>query len=288
MKAKFSPYIFCTTLFIMCLTGCSPNSDSVNPNEFCKKITIDDDGDTFSYEFDGAGKLLSIEGQSVADYYTKNAFEVKEQLGDQTVTLLAFKDNLWRQKIVDATGDGFRIYYGPEVIDGETKITRKSILGAAEGDDSFRDEVQFSYGPDGNCHGEYGNIKLDGVPMLYHETTYKYATDKVSPFWKHPFQFFLEMPWAEGRTNKNLPQSAYFYVVNFYPGSDNIFFRNDEEYRIERWGDIDYTYSYDSKGRLSSIRIDKIENEKTTHLPTNNVRHDKKKTQKTISLIYEC
>lgn len=272
---------------LIAAVACNPKSSTIDPtyDAYCKKITIDNDGDAFTYEFDKTGKLLSIDGRSVADYYTKNTCEVKEQLGNQTVVLIAFKDNLWRQRIVDATGDGFRIYYNPEIINGETKITGKNILGATEGDDSFRDDVEYKYDANGNCKAEYGNISLDGAPMLYHETTYKYNTDKPSPFWKHPFQWFLELPWADGHTNQHLPVSAYFSVVNF-DDQGNIY--GNDENQIDRWGDINYSYSYDSKGRLSRIQIDKIENVKITHLPTGNKKRDTTKTQKTITLVYDC
>jgi hypothetical protein len=285
MKTLLNCALLAGVLFLNSGAGCFNKNSDPQPSGHCKKIVVSEDGDETEYEFDKVSKLLSIDGKSVADYYTKNTFEISYKLGDETVVPIAFKNNLWRQKIVDATGDGFRIYYSPEVVSGETKIVLKTILGAAEGDDSFRNEVKFSYDTNGNCMAETGSVLIDGETLLFHETTYKYATDKVAPFVKHPFQWFLELPWAEGHTNKNLAQSAYFVVANF--DDQGNLYGNDEN-RIERWGDITYSYSHDSNGRLSRIQIDKVENEKITHLPTGRIQKKTEKKQKVVTLVYEC
>lgn len=278
MVMKYNVLIILFLLSNVAHFGCDKDEKVNNQPSFCKKIIINEDGDETEYEFDNQGRLQSLYGKSLTDYY-KNPKEFKLQLNDSGTSITIEKDRgIWYQSLLNG-GDGFKTKYLLFPTYKKTDIAiSKTIEGLENNTIVTKSDEEYVY-TQLNCTSlENGELFIDDEKVQVYSAKFTYM-DKISPFANNPFQWLIEANWsAGGHTNENLTKSEIYDIESV----------NDPDRKVSIKRTVDYSYQFDSKGRPTKIVKNTKEVTSVTNLETGQTHTNTETKQSTISIQYNC
>lgn len=259
-------------ILLSLILSCKKEDGPADPSAaVCKKVVINENGDETEYEFDVQGRLLTLFGQPVADYYTKKNLVMKIEgveleMNEKLIALLMIEN-----------GNGIETNLQLDKVAGETKVVSSVGFGRVAGENSITTFGFFDYDAQGNCTRYRIDVKNDDLLIQYNYTA-KY-TDKRSPFWQNPFQALIETQWSGGgHTNQHLTDSEEYTGVG-----------ENDSYKSTTKGKVIYSYQYDAQGRLKYIQIDTQEIREVYQKDTGETdTYPPENKQKTIYFEWAC
>jgi hypothetical protein len=271
---------------IMLLMSCNvkeSNSSGIPNPILCSEIVMNDDGGETKLEFDKQGRLLTLWGKSIADFYTNSVpwrFSVCAPDEKTTIELRHHSDQWLFSSLDDTKKNGsisnFRLKPGGN----KNKVYHVWIKGLSNGGTATYTNTFYDYDAHGDCTNWQGRESISGQKAAIVKGTARYQANRPSPFAGTPFQWLIETNWsAGGHTNNYLTESEDITISN-----EGL----DDTHRIISRIRVIYSYQYDKNGRITRIQIDKQKNHKVTNQVTGQVAASNSKTQKVIRFTYIC
>ncbi len=242
----------------------------------CKKIVINDDGEETELEFNDKGELKKIYDDDLTEFYKSGQFSA-QYVEDGAIVKLTREIIGWSMSIKDTDGFGFENIFYTDNNGKGYRITGMKSVGTDDQGDATLTTEDYTYNSDGDCTKKDGVIMVDNQKVGSYTSFITY-TNKNSPFANNPFQWLIETNWSGGgHTNRHLTDSE-----------NQVYTKVDDEFDARLETDIRYNYSFDNKGRLNGIRINKQERRIIKKISTGQTTTDKEESTKIITFSYEC